>query len=234
VGVRHTEGVGLPRRHRDTEDTGGLRSIGLFSGCGCVLGVFVAVLMGCSRTSERPRLGSGAGNDSVSVHAEFEYLPEKTRMQVSMYPESTVVVRTDSSDSVLSATRRANVDSVRARFDSVRTRFAQVKPGEYRKEQVLDGTRIWVRHRGLEVFCDNCLHDFVLEAAGVAVPAHSGTELKLRALISAVSDLAVAIEGKPPVPKRILELVVDKKAMKDTSRSYELGPGSAATPAQNK
>ncbi len=177
----------------------------------------------CGRGTPVAQHGSGAGYDSLSVYAEFTWLPEMETMRVSVYPESTVVVRRDSSDSVLSAVRKPNGDTARGRLDSARTGFGRLSPGEYRKEQVIDGTRIRVRHRGLEIFCDNCLHDFVLEAAGVAVPGHTGTERKLRHLVNQVSELAVLAEGTPKRKQQILELVVDRKAMRDTTRSYELG-----------
>jgi len=191
-------------------------------GCCACLGLAACAAFRCARPLPA-RQGEGAGYDSNSIYAEFVYLPEKESMRVSACPESTTVVRSDSGDSVLSRHTRRNSDTAAAMLDSARQWFERVAPGEYRRDHVIDGTRIRIRHRGQEIYCDNCLHDFVLEAAGVAVPAHSGAEQKLRELVRQVSELAAAAEGQPKKKRMLAEIVVDKRAMRDSTRSYELG-----------
>ena len=181
-----------------------------------------AVLLCCAADSRQPRRESGVGYDSLSLYAEFTYLPHKETMRLSVYPDSTTLTRRDSSGSLLSTARVANGDSARLRLDSARAYVARLRPATYRKEPVLDGTHILIRSDGAELFCDNCLHHFVLEAAGVDVPRHSATDLLLRTLVRQVSELAMAAEGPPAGRQPLLELVLDKRAMRDTTRSYEV------------
>lgn len=179
--------------------------------------------IGC-RTGGQPEsaVDHGPGKDSLSAWAEFEYLKDSTRMVVTVTRDSTIVDRRNSADSCVSLVRTANGDTARRHFDSLRVAFGRVKPGEYRKEHVIDGTRMRVRHDGQEVYCDNCLHDFVLEAVGVATGGAPRSAYLIRDAIGYITDMVLLAEGEHRKGMSKVHVIVDPRQMKDSTRAYEV------------
>ncbi len=201
----------------------------LFSGVAratCLPAVACCILLGrCA--GERGAEQRANGAEASAVVAEFLYLPDEERMVVTATAESTVVERWNAADSSLGTVRKANADSVRQRFDSLLTAFRRVEPGEYKKEQVIDGTRIWIRYRGNEVFCDNCLHDFVLEAVGVATGGAPRSAWLIRDIVRHVNELVMVAEGGHEKGMRRTTVILDKRLMDDTSKAYEVDTSSS-------
>jgi len=150
-------------------------------------------------------------------------------MVATLTPDSTVVERRNAADSLLASVRRANTAEADSHYDSALHYMGKVAPGEYRREHVIDGTRIRLRHRGAEVLCDNCLHDYVLEAAGATgnkVPSSAET---IRGIVRHVSSMVMLAEGKSTKGMRVLAVTLDRSQMKDSTRSYQVDNPRAGT-----
>ena len=153
---------------------------------------------------------------------EFLYLLSEERAKATLCADSTLVVRRNAADSVLSDTRKATSAQARAQFDSLLIALARVEPGTYRKENVIDGTRIWLYHGGDTVFCDNCLHDYILEAAGADGGRPPGGAEDIKDAVARASEMIAHAEGRHVKGMKGVKIIVDKSKMSDTSRAYEV------------
>jgi hypothetical protein len=180
-----------------------------------------AVLLHCG-SEGLPK--SSAGQDGRSVLAEFVYQRTSEKAFVTVRTDSIIIERRDKNNILLSLVRRAVGDSVRPQFDSLLVALDRVQPGIYRKALVPEGTQIRVRFRGEEVFCDNCLNDFILEHAGAPALNQSGDVRAFRDAVGHLSELMITAEGQRLKPRTWMTVTLDKDKMKDPKRSYEVKP----------
>lgn len=189
--------------------------------------VLLVMLGRCADERDAGGQQDGAGRSAVVT--EFLYLPDEERMVVTATAESTVVERWNAADSCLATVRKANGDTARRTFDSLLTAFERVEPGEYEKAGVIDGTRIRIRRGDSEIFCDNCLHDFVLEAVGVATGGTPRSAYLIRDVVKCVNELALLAEGVHEKGMRRTTVILDKRMMDDTTKAYEIDTTSKHT-----
>lgn len=73
------------------------------------------------------------------------------------------------------------------------------------------------------ILCDNCLHAFVLEAAGASGGGSSGPEQDIREVVRLMSAVATRVDpGKPRRGIKLVTLTTDRSQMKDSTRQYEV------------
>jgi hypothetical protein len=190
-----------------------------------LLGILLLARCEC-RHADRGADGLGAG--STGVFAELLFLPSEDKTRVSLTRDSTGVERLNAADSVLSDTIVAHTGRGREHYDSLLGLLAEIPAGEYRKDHVIDGSRILLRHAGKEVLCDNCLHDYVLEAVGVP-PGHiSRSVSRIKEAVRHVNEMVTLAEGGHDRTWRRVEVVVGGQGSGDTASDYEVDTIMAA------
>jgi hypothetical protein len=137
----------------------------------------------------------------------FLYLPDSARTEFIVRGDSCSLKRFDAHDSVLSSHDTVLADSVKALSDSLLALLETVAVGTYAKEQVLDGTRIWIRWRGKEVYCDNCLNDYIRQALGLSAPTVTNQNLEIiKNAVGMINVIIAAVEKGHSVAQRAQSL----------------------------
>jgi hypothetical protein len=175
----------------------------------------VALLL--ARCEPAQQQQGAAGRDTAAVFAEMLFLPSKEKTRVNITADSTTVKRLNGADSVLSDTVVAHGRRARGHYDSLLAVLDDIPAGEYRKDGVIDGSRILLRRGGKEVLCDNCLHDYVLEAVGVPPGYISRNTARIKEAVRHVNEMVTLAEGGHDRTYRRVEVVVGKQDTADTA-----------------
>ena len=181
-----------------------------------------AVWNGCANDTDPDASERSDTTGDSCVVVEFLYLPSEERARATLCTDSTLVIRRSAEDSTLSDVRKPTSKEGRVHHDSLLTALARIRPGTYEKDHVIDGTRIWLYHKGDTILCDNCLHDYVLEAAGAAggMPPRGAEDIK--DAVAHASEMIILAEGRHAKGMKSVKIITDKSEMKDTGRAYEV------------
>lgn len=160
-----------------------------------LLAVFISILfVVCAREQEPETQQKPASSSEPVISATLTYLPDKGRTKISVFPESTRVVRTTMADSTLKRTVRSLDDTLAPAIDSLRMLLERMPEDRKEKTGTIDGTRIEITYRDKEIVCDRCLHDYVMREIGIdAVNPPKGLR-DMRAAVRLINDLVVLTE----------------------------------------
>jgi len=152
------------------------------------------------------------------VHAEFLYLPGNDRTIADFTADSLFVERRNAKDSCLSSTRVPVSGAVVAQLDSLRRILSAIPSGTYKKEHVIDGTKITIRCGAQTLFCDNCLNDYVMEAAGAPSTPPSGPVADIREAVRLINQVILTVEKKAVAGYMRYEVVLPRGKTADTAK----------------
>jgi hypothetical protein len=148
----------------------------------------------CGGQEEPAQEKKPASSSEPLVSANLIYLPDKGKTAVSVFPESSLVVRTTMDDSTLKRTVRGLDDTLAPVIDSLRMLLERLPEGRREKTGAIDGTRIEISYRGKEIVCDRCLHDYVMREIGIDAANPPKSLRGMRAAVRLINDLVVLTE----------------------------------------
>lgn len=152
----------------------------------------LSALLSCEQ-KQPPLCNTSAREAHQTVAVTFVYLPDSARTELIIHGDSCSLKRYGANDSLLSSLDTILTDSSKTARDSLLGLLDSISVGAYAREHVLDGTRIWIRWGDKEVYCDNCLHDYIRQALGLS--ASTVTNKNLEKIKNAVGMINVFINS---------------------------------------
>jgi hypothetical protein len=184
--------------------------------------IILSAASGCSNNKQSGENLIECGINLTPVSAEFVFLPEKNKLFLEVSADSIFIKRRNGRDSSLLDMRLEQSAVTRAVSDSLVCALRDVTPGSFVKKGVLDGSQITIRWAGKTVFCDNCLNDYVMQAAGNDFVVPAKRFKPLRDATQCLSQLDRIAEEVKPVNKLTTEVVVDPRRLTGATARYHV------------
>jgi hypothetical protein len=202
---------------------------------GPALCAFILPFIAC--LNQRPHSGFTA----EPVKATILYLRTKETMTAAIDGDSIFIERKNAADSVVGSTRARLKDSTAFLRDSLYKYLHRARAGKYKKRMVIDGTQIGIEQGQKKIFCDNCLHDWVLEKSGAPAGPKSRRIRPIKETVSYLNQIVSAVEEKPKEKFKRIEVVLNpagrKKDFKvnflDTLDSVKITPAPRSSLADS-
>ena len=172
----------------------------------------------CGGDKHRRASSSPRTDDSLVV--KFLYRPSEKKLMVVLHDSSILIQRFNHNDSLVSECRDMLDTTHTGIRDSLFHALNHVSEGEYRKENVFNGTRITVGYGKKEIVCEGCLNDYVLEAAGRVIPRQPDDIGKLQKAVTAIQYLIGIFEKKKTVTWK--KIAVSTKTPSDSVSDYSI------------
>jgi len=163
----------------------------------CLFGAALFLLVcSCTNDTEEKCREPFVELPGSSISAEFLYLPDSTVRHIGFSGDSVFVKLFQFGDTCTSRVS-VHIDSIGSSFrDSIAQGMSQLSSKTYQKSGVIDGTKMWLRGDRGCVFCNNCLHDYVMEAVGVGSPGGFGGDLRyIKNIVAWFNEASAAAEA---------------------------------------